>query len=184
MIVLVLMPLDERAVYMGTKVYTCLEEDVQKHAFCVPMYMQYAVTSGLVESWEAAGFYALLAAKNIYKTAKEKGDSLLILGNLPKEFAVDVVFNMQSIDIDEPYSDPFLAKMREKAQSEAVLNQLVQNYSAEDSTFTLHNCQATADFLTRYLRTDPAITIQQLQAEYRERLMEMKDNLYARDFKN
>lgn len=184
MIGLVLMPLDERSVYMGTKVYTCLTDEVQQHTFCLPMFMQYAVTTGLAKSWEEACFYALLAAKNVYNIAKEKGDSLLVLGNLPRNLTVDVVFNMQSIDQDEDYNDPFLALLRKKSQSESTLADLVQNYAAQDSIFTLHNCQATADFLSQYLKTDPTHTIQQLQAEYKERLWEMKDNLYARDFKD
>lgn len=169
--ILVMMPLDERYAYMAMGIYKNLPSEIKDKTFCMPAFMDYLVTTKIVPNWEYALFDTLLAAEKLLAVEDE---DIILLGNTKKDFKFDVVFNFQDIDEALPYKDTFAEKMREKVKSEELLLSKIGNlYAAEDSTFALHNCRATADFLTAYLDSDPRLD--KLKAEYEQKLKELQD---------
>ena len=166
--ILVLMPLQEQSAYMAMGIYKNLPGNIKDKTFCMPAFMDYLVTSKIAPNWEYALFDTLYGAKSIYNSTGEDED-LIIIGNCKKDFKFDVVFNFQDINEDLDYNDPFIDTMREKVQSEELLrNMLADMYSQEDVRMRLHNCKATADFLTAYLDTDPHLD--KIEKEYLSQL--------------
>lgn len=169
--ILVMMPLDERYAYMAMGIYKNLPSEIKDKTFCMPAFMDYLVTTKIVPNWEYALFDTLLAVEKLMAVGDE---DIILLGNTKKDFKFDAVFNFQDIDEAQPYKDTFVEKMHEKVKSEELLLSKIDNlYTAKDSTFALHNCRATADFLTAYLDTDPRLD--KLKAEYEQKLKELQD---------
>ena len=169
--ILVLMPLQEQSAYMAMGIYKNLPAEVKDKTFCMPAFMDYLVTTKLVPNWEYALFDTILCAE---KLASVEDEDLILLGNVKKDIHFDAVFNFQDIDRALPYQDDFVEMMKNKVRSEELLLSKVNNlYAAEDSTFRMKNCRATADFLTAYLNTDPKLD--KLKEEYERQLQELKD---------
>jgi len=164
--ILVLMPLDEKSVYMAAGIYKALPHELQDRTFCMPMFMDYLVQTGLVKNWGYALFDTLLTAKKLYEADDE---DLIIIGNTDKKYEFDAIFNFQDIEKDLPFEDEFVNKVKELVQSEEVLVKMINNlYENKDSIMPLHNCVATADFLTAYIETDPGLD--KLRKEYEQKL--------------
>ena len=153
--ILVLMPLDERCVPAATAIYQALPKEVKDITFAIPMYMEYLVKAKIEGSWEEAVVRSLFSSKKLLDVLKPEDDYILI-GNAPKDFKFDAIFNFQDIDKSLPYKDVFLDKVKSifNVDEEPLLKGLLGNlYSGESSTFSLHNCIATADFLAKYIKT-------------------------------
>lgn len=165
--ILVLMPLDEKWVYMANGIYSALPADVQNVTFAMPMFMQYAVTTKITPNWLYATFDAILAIKSVYKAAKD-GD-LIVIGNAPKDMEFDAIFNFQDLELDMPYEDLLMEKTREVVkEDEELLGMVTDLYTNADSIMPLHNITATADFLAAYLDTDPKT--EQIKKQYQDRI--------------
>lgn len=169
--ILVLMPLQEQSAYMAMGIYKNLPAAIKDKTFCMPSFMDYLVTTKLVPNWEYALFDTILCAE---KLASVPDEDLILLGNVKKDIHFDAIFNFQDVDKALPYEDNFVEMMKNKVHSEELLLSKVDNlYTAEDSTFSMKNCRATADFLTAYLESDPKL--KQIKAEYERQLKELKD---------
>lgn len=170
--ILVLMPLQEQSAYMAMGIYKALPAEVKDKCFCMPAFMDYLVVSKICPNWEYALFDTLFASQKILEVPDE---DVIIIGNVKKDYQFDAIFNFQDLNEDMKYNDPFLDTMREKVASEELLANMVNDmYRAEDSRMTLHNCQATADFLAAYLGTDPHLD--DLKKEYEEKLKALKES--------
>lgn len=166
--ILVLMPLDQQHVDAAAGIYNNLPKEVQEITFPMPMFMEYAVISGVSKNWTYAFFDTIVSANNICKSAT-KQDNLIVIGNVAKEHEFDVVFNFQEIDETLPYQDLFAEKLLEVVESEPTLTKVIKNlHKGPESVFSLQNCKATAEFLTKYLDTDPKID--ELRASYQGKL--------------
>lgn len=173
--ILVLMPLDEKSVYMAMGIYKGLPHELQDKCFCMPVFMDYLVQTKLVENWGYALFDTLLAAKKIYEVGE---DDLIIIGNTDKNYKFDAIFNFQDIEEDLPFKDEFAAKVKDLVQSEEVLAKLINNlYDNKDSIMPLHNCLATADFLSAYIKTDPGLD--KLKTEYQKKLENLNGQYHS-----
>ena len=165
--ILVLMPLDEKWVYMANGLYNSLPVEVRDKTFAMPMFMQYCITTKSTPNWLYATFDALVAVKSVYNAAKD-GD-LIIIGNCDKDMKFDAIFNFQDIEVDLPYEDKLMEKTREIVKSDKELLGYTTNlYTNEDSIMPLHNIVAAADFLAAYLDTDPKI--EQIRKQYQEKV--------------
>lgn len=173
--ILVLMPLDQQHVDMSAAIYKALPHEIKEHTFVMPMFMEYLISVGKSQNWLWAFFDAIVSAKSVYQTADKNNDNLIIIGNLPIDYKFDAVFNFQEMDESLPYKDNHAAKIKELVQNEEVLANIVNNlYGADASKFSLHNCVATADFLTAYLDTDPKID--ELKEKYKD-ILKFKEPL-------
>jgi len=169
--ILLLMPLDEKFSYMAMGIYNNLPHEIKDKTFCMPTFMDYLVNVKVCPNYEYAIFDTILSAKKVYDAAK--GDDLIIIGNMPKEYKFDAIFNFQDLVEDLPYKDFFLEKVIEKVAGEEILMKMVNNmYAKEDSKLALHNCTATADFLTAYLDTDPHLN--KIEKDYKRRLEDLE----------
>lgn len=163
--ILVLMPLDEKMVYTATALYEALPEETKQYTFPMPMYMQYLMTTKVCKNWIEAFFDSILSARALYRAAEQGGHDLIIFGNLDKDYEFDVVFNFQDAEETLPYEDKFAQKIQTIVESEEPLLSIVSNlHTAEESKFSLRDCQASATFLSSYLTTDPKLD--EIKAKY------------------
>lgn len=181
--ILVLMPLDEKWVYAATAIWDKMDDEIRDHCFAMPMFMETTVVWGRSRNWFDAAFFALKCSEYVYKTAEKEGDPLIIIGNMPKDFKFDVVFNFQDMEETLPYEDRFMDRIKkalkeiplvgkESSTDSILLEGMVSNlYTAEDSTFSLTNCQATADFLSAYMKSE--IDFKEIEEEYKKALEEI-----------
>lgn len=154
--ILVLMPLDEKWVYMANGIYNALPPETRNITFAMPMFMQYAITTKICPNWLYATFDALVAAKSVYNSAQD-GD-LIMIGNCDKSFQFDAIFNFQDIEQDMPFEDKMMEKTKNLVKEDESLAKYVNNlYTNSDSKMPLHNIIATANFLNDYLGTDPKL---------------------------
>lgn len=173
--ILVLMPLDERYTYLAAAIYKCLPKDVQEHTLCMPAFMDYMVNVKLCPNWEYALFDTILTAEKVYSATGD--ENLIILGNINADCKFDIVFNFQDNYEDLPYEDKFLEQMQKLAKGEPKLEALVNNvHVASESKMTLHNCEATANFLTDYLATDPKLD--EIKKEYEIKLKMIEESKF------
>lgn len=169
--ILVLMPCDEQHVYAAAGIYKALPQEVRDVTFPMPMFMDYLIETKIVGNWIMAFFDTLVSAKNIYRTAVEKNDDLLIIGTAPADMEFDAVFNFQDIEESLPYEDKFIDKIKIAVKSDDMLTQLVADLvGADASKLALHNCIATADFLAKYMQTDIKNKLEKLRKEYETQL--------------
>ncbi len=171
--ILVLMPLDESSVYMASGLYKNVPHEIQDCFFAMPMFMEYLVETGQSQNFFEALFFTVLAAEKLYDATKPE-EPLIIVGNMPKKYKFDAIFNFQDINEDLPFQDNFTTKVKELVKDEEMLlNKINDMYTNEDSQLALHNLVATADFLTAYLQTDPGI--EKITEEYQQRLKEIEE---------
>lgn len=169
--ILVLMPLDEKSVYMAAGIQRHMDEKTNAITFSMPMFMQYAVATKVSKNWEYATLDTLVTAASVYNAAQQ--NDLIVIGNMPDTYKFDKVFNFQDIDEDLPYKDLFVEKLQEVCKTEPTLMKWVGDlHKADESIFTLHNCEASAHFLEDYIQTDPHVD--EIRAKYADRL-EFKD---------
>lgn len=167
--ILVLMPCDEKSVYLAAGLYKSLPQNIREKTFAIPMFMDYLVQTHLVDNWISSFYYAALSARKIYNATTEDED-LIIIGNVTKDFTFDIVFNMQDAEESLPYTDEFLDHIIKTVGDDSILGSYVENiYAAADSSLSLRNCIASADFLVDYLQTKGVeIACQNLQDYYQK----------------
>ena len=173
--ILVLMPLDEKNTYMGAGIYKGLTAHAKDNCFSMPTFMDYVVGTKIAKNWEYALFYSILSAEKIYETAEKEKNDLIVIGNMPKEYKFDLIVNFQDLVESLPYEDKFVEKMREKSEGDSLLSNMLNMYGNEDSKLAMHNILATADFLSKYIETDPHL--EDIEADYEKRLEEWKKSL-------
>ena len=101
-----------------------------------------------------------------------------ILDEICGKYKFDAIFNFQDIEEDLPFKDEFAAKVKDLVQSEEVLAKLINNlYDNKDSIMPLHNCLATADFLSAYIKTDPGLD--KLKTEYQKKLENLNGQYHS-----
>lgn len=161
-----MMPLDEQHVHAATGIYKKLEKKYQEVTFAMPMFMEYLIDTGVSKNWTYATYDTILSSKSFCEAAKEKNNDLIIIGNVDKKYEFDAIFNFQEINEALPYKDNFIEHLLklDVVQTDPVLLNPINNlYPASASQLALKNCSATADFINRYMKTDPHINeIQQL----------------------
>lgn len=151
---LLLMPCDEKFTYLATGVYKALPAEWKEKCFCMPMFMQYVMETKLTDNWTKAFFYTMVAAEQLYESSGK--EDFLLIGNIGSEYPFDAVFNMQDEGEALPYQDLFIEKVKEVVKDEPMLvNYIAALHGADESKMALQNCTATADFLVRYIESDP-----------------------------
>lgn len=171
--ILLLMPLDQQHSDAAMAIYKALSPHAKDVTFAMPSYMEYLVQTKLTPNFSYAFFDTLLAAQKLY-TASKKED-LIIIGNTSKNFAFDKIFNFQDIEESLPYQDDFMEKLKTVVKEEPKLLELVNNnHTADESTLALHNCIATADFLSSYLNT--SIDKTRIKNKYDQQIKNAEEN--------
>lgn len=153
--ILVLMPLDEQHVPAATALYQALPKEIKEITFALPMYMEYLVKTKIEPSWEEAVVRSLFDSKKLLEVLDEK-DNYILIGNTTKDFKFNEIYNFQDIDRSAPYEDKFLEKVKQIFSDieEPILQKLLnETYSNSDSKLALHNCIASADFLSKIVNT-------------------------------
>lgn len=174
--ILVLMPLDERAVPMSMALWRELPSELQEQTFNVVGYMDYLVQSKLVGNWVTAMFYSLMAAEKVIK-ATDKNENLIVFGNTNKKYKFDIVLNMQDMEVAEPYKDNFLEEVKSIVlpTNEKPLIKLIDNtYDASASILSLINIDASAALLVDLIKSDNKAAIEELKHQYAEKLELLK----------
>ena len=167
--ILVLMPCDEKMIPVAEKIYSELPKEVKDKTFMMPMFMDYLMTTKIVGNWVVAFYDSLISMKNIYKAAAKGKQDLIVFGTAPRNMKFDAIFSFQDAELQLPYEDKFLQKIKELVVEDAHLTSLVSNmYEASDSRFNLFDCGATAGFLTDYLQTDPKLD--EIKEKYKDKL--------------
>ena len=180
MTILVLMPLDEKYVYLANALYSALPNNIKDKTLCMPMFMQWAITTKATKTWTEAMFMSLVTVQSAARIATTTKDDLLVIGNCDKKFKFDVVFNMQDAERSEAYKDLFIDKIVEKIDElgpedtdrDLLSSYISHLYGDKDSKMALRNIVATADFLTAYMGT--GVDLDDIKAKYRDKL-EFKD---------
>ena len=174
--ILILMPMDERMVYAATGIYKYLPDDKKDITFSIPMFMQYLVTTNTCGDWLHAIFLAQIAAKHFIEQHKD----YIIIGNVDANNKFDVVFNFQDIDEDLDYEDKALDKFKEvinnseEVEAKNFLLSYINNlHLASESKMPLHNCRATAQFLSDVIDSDPHL--EQFESQKREAIDKLYD---------
>lgn len=184
--ILLLMPCDEQHAHAAAGIYKALPQEMKDITFPMPMFMDYLIQTKIVGNWIMAFFDTLISAKNIYRTAEQNNDNLIIIGTAPAEMEFDAVFNFQEIEESLPYKDSFLEKIREAVKSDEKLSRMVNNLvPGSQSKMALRDCAATADFLSKYIKTDIKNKLEVLRKEYEQQLKGVKLDEYKgiSDFK-
>lgn len=167
--ILVLMPCDERMVYNAAKLYQELPKEIKDITFNMPMFMDYLVNVKIVDNWVMAFYDALISAEKLYAAAQKSKKDLIIFGNMPLNLPFDAVFNFQDAEEKLPYEDKFLEKIKEIVADEPILAACVEKmHSAEESKLSLINCKASAEFLSKYIKTDPKL--EEIKEKYKDKL--------------
>lgn len=175
--ILVLMPLQEQSAYMATGIYKALPHEIQEKCFAMPMFMEFLVKTKVSPNYTYALFDSILSAEALCDAAEKDNLDLLIIGNVKNTYKFDKIFNFQDIETDLLYKDDFIEKVAQIVADEEILaNKISHLYTSKDSTMTLHNCVATADFLSAYMNTDPHL--EQITEEYNRKIEQLKD-LYS-----
>lgn len=153
--ILLLMPCDEKWTHMATEIYKHLDEETKERTFCMPMFAEYLVDTRAVPNWTHALFQTMIAAQFVYKTAQKEKDDLLLIGNIGDTYEFDVVFNFQDAKEALPYEDLFIQKTKELVREDKTLYKYIKAlHTAAESKMALKNCEATAEFLSAYIKTD------------------------------
>ena len=182
--ILVLMPCDEQHVYAAAGIYKALPNELKEVTFPMPMFMDYLIQNKVVGNWIMAFFDSLISMKNLYKTATETNDNLLVIGTAPADFEFDAIFNFKEIEESLPYEDKFIEKIREAVKSDEKLTDMVNNlYDGASSKLALMNCVASADFLTKYMNTDVKNKLDTLRKEYEKQLGAKINEKWIQDIK-
>lgn len=151
---LLLMPCDGRTGYAATTIYNSLPADVKEKTFAMPMFMEYLESTKMVGNTVMAFFDSLVSAEHLYKASAD--EDFILIGNIGKEYEFDAVFNFQDIEADGDYEDKMLERIRPAIIGEPVLaSHAADLHKANESIMPLHNCRATADFISDYISTDP-----------------------------
>lgn len=168
--ILVLMPLDEKTTYMAAGIYKGLTAHAKDNCFAMPSFMDYAVVTKIAPNWTYALFDSILSAEKVYEAAEKEKKDLIVIGNMPRKYKFDLIVNFQDLVESLPYEDKFVAKVKEIIGEDAKLTPMLDLYDDADSSLAMHNVLATADFLSKYIETDPHL--EEIEEEYKEKLEE------------
>lgn len=173
--ILVLMPCDEQHIYAAAGIYKALPDELKQVTFPMPMFMEYLVTTRVADDWVGALFYALLSAKKLTIAAAQEADQdnnhLIIIGNTNADLEFDAVFSFQDIEETMEYKDVFIEKLIDLVASEAPLvDQLKNLHTKEEVKLPLMDCVASADFLSKYIKTGVKTKLEKLKQEYEEEI--------------
>lgn len=170
--ILVLMPCDEQHVFAAMSIYKALPKEIKEQCFPMPMFMDYLIQTKIVGNWVFAFFDAMISMQNVYKTALQNNDDLIVIGTAPKELEFDIVFSFQEIETKESYKDNFLEKViKPCVKEDMLLHNMVNNlYDINDIKLALYNSIASADLLSAYLKTDVKDKLDKLKKEYELKL--------------
>lgn len=151
---LILMPLDEKMVYAATGIYKELPDEVKDITFNMPMMMEYLIVTKQAENYENAAVDVLYSACKVYEAAEN--NNLVVIGNMPKNFKFDYVYNFQDIEQALPYKDLFienlLKKCKEVLEEDNIVFKYLDNlHTADESLLSLENCEATAHFIGKFV---------------------------------
>lgn len=168
--ILILMPCDEQHIYASEGIWKALPKELKENTFVMPMFMEYLVITKQAKDWVEALFFALLSAKKLYQAAGAE-DDLVIIGNTDAALKFDEVFSFQDIEESMGYKDLFIEKLTTLVKNEELLyNQLINLHTKEESKYNLHNCVASADFISKYIKTDVKHKLEKLTKEYEEEM--------------
>ena len=172
--ILVLMPLDEQHVWVATRIFQVLNKETKDITFPMPMYMEYLIQTKQEENWTYAMYNSVIAAKMLYNTAVEKNEDFILIGNCKADLKFDLIVNFQDHEIELPYEDKFLDKIRELVKDgDPILTETIADFhTTNDSVLQMKNCSATAHFLEKYIKTDPQI--EQLEEDYKQKIEESR----------
>jgi hypothetical protein len=173
--ILVLMPLDEKWSFISTALFQNLSRNAKDKTFVMPMFSEWQMATkhmilgnDLPIHWNVATFGSILKAKEMYKIQNATKQDFILIGNISPDYKFDVIFNFQDMEKDEPYQDLYIEKLKEVFAEDKVLSSNLNFYDATASTMTLHNITAAAEFLSKYIETDPHI--EDIKAKYKETL--------------
>lgn len=168
--ILVLMPLDEKSTFMSAGIYKYLANDVKDNCFSMPNFMDYLIQTKMAPNWTYSLFDTIIAAESVYQAAEKEGNDLIIIGNMSIAYDFDLIVNFQDLVESLPYEDKFVEKVKEIVKEEKVLLNKLNLYQNKDSSLAMHNVEATAKFLSDYIKTDPHL--ERIEQEYEEKLQE------------
>ncbi len=160
--ILVLMPVDEQHVPAATAIYQARPPEMQKICFPRPRYRQYLVSTHMARNWEQGMAGTFLAAKDMVTKRRKRKEDWVLIGNINRNFSqFDAIFNFQDIEADLPYEDKFLEKAKTRYEGSPDRGKYIELFSnlyeAKDSQYQLHNCKATANFLTDYYNSSHSL---------------------------
>ena len=163
--ILILMPCDEQHIYAASGIFKALPEELKECCFPMPMFMEYLVISDGKK-------LTIAATQGAQDDAK---DHLIIIGNVEKNCGeFDAVFSFQDIEETESYRDVFIEKLTDLVASEAPLvDQLKNLHTVDEVKLPLTNCVASADLISKYIKTGVKTKLNQLQKEYEEKIKEI-----------
>ena len=168
--ILILMPCDEQHIYASEGIWKALPHELKEKTFAMPMFMEYLIVTKQAKDWVEALFYSLLSAKKLHQAAAAQ-DDLIIIGNTDAGLEFDEVFSFQDVEESMEYRDLFIEKLTTLVKDEELLyNQLINLHTKDESKFNLHNCVASADFISKYIKTDVKHKLEQLTKEYEEEI--------------
>ena len=175
--ILVLMPLNERYVYLSSAIYKGLDDEIKKITLAIPMFADYLRTVKYGGDWLYPTVFALYSADKMCSQVK-KDQNLIIIGNVSKDYELspfDLIFNFQDDELKLPYEDKFLTKAREICKDEEPIMKLMTNmHKANESLYPLTNCGATAILLTELIKSNQPL--EELKSKY-EKLLNKVDNI-------
>lgn len=163
--ILVLSPIYDTMAPAQEAIFSQMSKEAQDVVFFESIYASYLISYKKATNWAEASYLALKGGEHAYNIAKEKKTNLIICGNISTSFKFDTIFNFQDIDEDLPYQDVMINYIKKQFDKEEPLRRYFDSlYRTADSTFTLHNCKATADFLSRFLLSEPKL--EELKKKY------------------
>jgi hypothetical protein len=167
--ILVLMPCDERAVYVAAAFYRYLPDNLKEQCFSMPMFMDYLVDTSIVKNWIRAFYYSLVSAEAILRGSDGK-ESIIICGNVDKKYDFDIILNLQADGNDEQlYQDNFIEHLKTIVEEDPVLAGRISNlYGATDSILPLYNAELGAQLVADLIATDNSTEIDAIKKRYQE----------------
>lgn len=165
--ILVLMPCDERAVYLGASLYRHLPDNLKDNCFIMPMFMDYLVSTKTVGNWVYAFFDSLVSAEALLRN--DENTDLIIVGNVDKKYKFDIVLNLQVDGESLPYKDNFIEHIQTLVEEEPILSKRIDHlYTNAASTLALYNAELGAQLIADLMATDNSNEIIKIKEKYEE----------------
>lgn len=166
--ILVLMPCDERAVYVAAAFYRQLPEKLKDQCFSMPMFMDYLTSTEMVKNWVYAFFDSLVSAEALLRGLTDN-ENFIICGNVDKKYQFDIVLNLQEENSNLLYQDNFIDHIKTIVEDEPILSNRISNlYEATDSTLPLYNAELGAQLVADLIATDNSTEIDAIKKRYQE----------------
>lgn len=178
------MPLDEKWSYIATGLFKALPREVQENTFVMPMFSEWQMATknmvighDLPLHWNVATLGTIIKAREMYQLQDIEEKDFLLIGNIRPDFEFDAIFNFQDAEVDLPYEDKYVEKLREVFADEIAITNNLEFYDASASKMTLHDFNAAAEFLASYLKTDPHLD--EIKEKYKNTLRFKEGNADA-----